>query len=652
MKNKTRKYFQLSILVLIIIALIRPLLDSSYHPDFEAYCPLGGISAIMSKLNLGSSSCQMGEVQMFLGISLIVGAIFFGKLFCSYICPIGTVMEWLGRLGDKLKIRFTIPEVIDRPLRILKYLLLFATIYFTMISSELFCKEFDPYLATVTGFGNGDIVLTYAIITLAIVVLGSLFTKMFWCKYLCPLGAIGNIFSNAIPAIVIIVLYFIANALGANLGLVWLLGGIIGISMLSEVIFKRSLFFPLFKVSRESSTCPTCAKCDDDCPQGIEVSSFNSVNHVDCNLCSDCVYACPVKQTLSLNKKPAKFAKFIAPASTIILIAVGLLASTFYELTTLSERWGNFNKLDNVAVYHQEGLTSVKCYGSATSFKNQIGRIKGIVGLDAYATSHTVDIYYDPKILKEIDVKKSIFKPVKQKIRSTIKDKVDSLSILEIGINNFFDKNDYTNIVYALRKNKAVYGFETMFGEPIEAKIYFNANKTTPQEIIKAIETDEIELRMRDGSTLKREIDFEVENNGKVIGKVSTNNYLKNMFVKYDKAFNKYKKLSKNKLKVLIFPMPEAGRSSYYRMLNYLTSHLSGNKGIVRFATRFTNVPTAYVYFNEEKANLNNVIKTISADTLSVHYSKGVIKKMKNPFKLKPEGIVKLATEITIDTNN
>ncbi len=651
MKNKTRKYFQFSILALIIIAILRPFLDSSYHPDFEAYCPLGGISAIMSKFNLGSSSCQMGEVQMFLGISLIVGAIFFGKLFCSYICPIGTVMEWLGRLGDKLKIRFTIPEFIDRPLRVLKYLLLFATIYFTMQSSELFCKEFDPYLATVTGFGNGDIVLTYAIITLAIVIIGSLFTKMFWCKYMCPLGAIGNIFSNTIPVVGIIALYFIANSLGANLNLVWLLGGIVGISMLSEIIFKRTFFFPLFKVSRESSSCPTCAKCDDDCPQGIEVSAYDAVNHVDCNLCTDCVYACPVKQTLSVNKKPTKFAKYIAPASTLILIAVGLVASTFYELTTLSERWGNYNKLDNVAVYHQEGLTSVKCFGSATSFKNQIGRLKGIVGLDAYATSHTVDIYYDPKVLTELDVKKSIFKPVKQKIRSTAKNNIDSLSILDIGINNFFDKNDYTNIVYALRKDKSVYGFETMFGEPIEAKIYFDATKTNPKEIIKAIETDEIELRMRDGSTLKRELDFEVENEGRIIGKVSKNEYLKDMFVKYDKAFNKYKKIDPKNLKVLIFPMKEAGRSSYYRSLNYLTSHLSGNRGIVRFATRFTDTPTAFVYFNEEKTTPEEVKKAIASDTLNVHYSKGVIKKMKNPFKVKPEGIIKSALDVHIDKN-
>ena len=125
MKNKLRLSMQLSIVAMILYGIIRPLVDSSYRPDFESYCPLGGLSSLMSKLNLGSSSCQMGEVQMMLGIALIIGAIFFGKLFCSFLRPIGTFMEWLGRIGDKFNLRFSIPEFLDRPFRLMKYALLY-----------------------------------------------------------------------------------------------------------------------------------------------------------------------------------------------------------------------------------------------------------------------------------------------------------------------------------------------------------------------------------------------------------------------------------------------------------------------------------------------------------------------------------------------
>ena len=646
MRNKLRLSIQLSIIAMILYAIIRPLIDSSYHPDFEAYCPLGGIGALMSKFNLGSSSCQMGEVQMMLGIALVVGAIIFGKLFCSYICPIGTFMEWLGRIGDKFKIRFSIPEYLDRPLRLLKYALLYYTIYVTMNASELFCKEYDPYLASVTFFKNPDLVWYYGLITIAIVILGSIFTKMFWCKYLCPLGAIGNIFSNAIVIVVPIVLYFVANLFGAELGLEWLLGGVILFAALSEVIFKRNFFFPLFKITRDDSSCPTCIKCDDDCPQGIEVSTYDAVNHVDCTLCTDCVYACPVKQTLTVNKTPTKYGKYIAPVGTLVLIAAGLIASTFYEFTTLSERWGGFEKVQNVQVFHKEGLTSVKCFGSASAFKTQIERVKGIVGLDAYAASHTVDIYYDPSVISELEVKKAIFTPAKQKVRVIPKEGVDSLSIVQFGINNFFDKNDFTNITYALRKGKGVYGFQTIFGEPVETNIYYDANKISQSEIVDLIESEEVELPLRDGSKLIREIDFEVAGEGKDLGKISILDYEKSMFKAYDRKFNKYSKQNIDSLKVLIYPMPEAGKSSLYRMLSYLTSHLSNWDGIVRLSTRYDTLPQAYVYFNENITPLDTVKAALSMDKLKVHFRGGKIKIVDNPFKSKPEGIVKDAKDI------
>ena len=646
MKNKLRLSMQLSIVAMILYGIIRPLVDSSYRPDFESFCPLGGLSSLMSKLNLGSSSCQMGEVQMMLGLALIIGAIFFGKLFCSFLCPIGTFMEWLGRIGDKFNLRFSIPEFLDRPFRLMKYALLYYTIYITMNASELFCKEYDPYLAGVTFFQNGDVVWYYAIATIIIVVLGSLFTKMFWCRYICPLGAIGNIFSNVGVVVIGAVLYFVANLLGAELGLAWLLGIVIGLAAVSEIIFKRSFLFPLFKITREESTCPTCIKCDTDCPQGIEVSSYDAINHSDCTMCGDCVYACPVKQTLTVNKMPTKYGKFIAPVATLVLIAAGLIASSFYEFTTLSERWGGFEKLDNVEVYHQKGLTSVKCYGSASSFKSQMQRIKGVVGIDAYATSHSVDVYYNPNVLSELDVKKSIFKPAKQKIRSLTKSGIDSISIVEIGIDNFFDKVDFTNLAYALRKRKSIFGFETIFGEPVETKIFYDGDKITPNEIVKLITVKELELKMRDGSTTIKELDFEVNQDVKELDKISVLEYQKSMFQGYDKKFNRYSKQNIDSLSVLVYPMKEAAIGSLYGKLSYLTSHLSGWKGIHRLSTKYDEVPTAYVYFNEDVTPLDTVKAVLSMEKMKVHFRGGEIKLVNNPFKSKPDGIVKKATEL------
>jgi uncharacterized protein YceH (UPF0502 family) len=59
--------------------------------------------------------------------------------------------------------------------------------------------------------------------------------------------------------------------------------------------------------------------------------------------------------------------KFLAPIATVVLIILSLAASANFELTTISERWGKFDQIEDVAMYEQTGLKNVKCYGSAMS---------------------------------------------------------------------------------------------------------------------------------------------------------------------------------------------------------------------------------------------------------------------------------------------
>jgi len=345
-------------------------------------------------------------------------------------------------------------------------------------------------------------------------------------------------------------------------------------------------------------------------------------------------------------KKNARVSRWIAPVATVFLIVVGLTAASFYEFETLSERWGDFNKIKNIQVYEQTGLKNVKCYGSSVSFKKQIERIKGIYGLDTYASSHTVKIYYNPKEITPEQIKRDIFKPVKQKVRRLRKNGPDSLSVLEVGIGNFFDNVDYVNLAYSFMKDKGIYGFETMFGEPVQAKVYYDAYKTTPTKIKERIEAPEVEIRLRDGSTTKREMEFEVVGAMKVLGKISSEEYEKRMFREYDRKFNGYSKYKPTELKVFVYPMPEAASSSLYRMLGYLTSHLSNWKGIVRLATRYEKMPEAYVFFVPAKISVEEVKKALSSKALKVHFSNGETKSVKNPFRSKPEGRVLSMTEL------
>jgi len=181
--------------------------------------------------------------------------------------------------------------------------------------------------------------------------------------------------------------------------------------ILNELGFMKSFMLPIPKIKRNSEKCSDCNLCDSKCPQGIKISQMPVVNHVDCNLCTDCVYHCPLKNVLTVNKK--KNLKYLAPVALVILIALSFTAASFYELTTISVKWGKSQGTN--AVYKQSGLKNVKCFGSSMALKGTLENIDGIYGLDTYAKSHTVKVYYDPAVISEKKVKASLFIPQKSK---------------------------------------------------------------------------------------------------------------------------------------------------------------------------------------------------------------------------------------------
>ncbi len=649
MKNKIRLIFQFIILGLIGYVAVRPLFDSAYVADFEAYCPFGGLASLGSKLNQGTMSCTMSEVQLMLGIGLIVGVIIIGKLFCSYLCPIGTVSEWLGRFGEKLKVRINMPRLLDRPMRALKYVLLFITLYLTMTTSELFCKEYDPYFASANLFDNVDITMWFAITALAIAILGSIFFRLFWCKYLCPLGAVSNIFLNIIPAAVIILLFVVINALGAEISYVWLIGALVLLGLLTEVGFMRSFLMPYPKITRDEDKCTDCGLCDAKCPQGIKISEYKEVTHIDCNLCTDCVYHCPLKNTLTVGKK--KNFKYLAPIAVTILILLSLGASTQIEFNTISERWDNYNPNGDYAEYKQTGLKNVKCYGSSMSLKNTLDKIEGIHGLDTYASSHTVVIYYDPKVISEKKVKESLFTPTKIQVHIPKPGTVDSIAEWQVGIYGLFDLYDFNNLFYSLRDNAAVYGFETHYGEPVLTSIFYDPSKTNVDEMIAQIEREEVTAKKPTGNE-DIELDFNVDGKGTVKDYLQLSEYRQRIFRIYDREFNDYQEYKPEELAVLSFPMPEAGAAPMRRYFGSLTSHLSADDGVVRMSTRWTDKPTAYIFFVKEKTTVEKIKAALVKPMLTVFISDTETKDIKNPFKIKPDGEVTNATDLKIDMDD
>jgi polyferredoxin len=644
-RNPIRVAFQLLILALIGYVAVRPLFGGGYVADFEKYCPFGGLSSLASKWNMGTMSCTMNEIQVLLGVGLLVGVVLVGKLFCSYLCPIGSITEWLGLLGQKWKIRREMPDKVDRPLRLLKYALLFVTIYFTMTSSELFCKEYDPYFAVATLFKNSDIVLLYAVTATILAVVGAIVFRLFWCKYLCPLGALSNIFLNIIPVAVLILLYVAANLLGAELGLVWLLAGLVVIGALTEVTWLSSFFLPIAKITRLAGECTDCGICDQKCPQGIQISKYETVTHTDCNLCTDCVYACPLKNALTISKKNKVSVKYLAPVATVLLVALSLGASRNFEFTTVEERWGGFDSVSTMRTFEMSGLKNVKCYGSAMSVKQKLATVHGIYGLDAYASSHTVRVYFNPSEISEAGVRSSLFTPTKMKVRELKPKQVDSLAVMEVGINKMFDLIDYNNLVYALRQDPAVYGFETRYGEPVMATIFYDPAKTDRAKIRERIEADEITVKKPAGEE-KLTLQFSCEGEGVDQGYLDIPSYRKRIFRPYDREFNGYENYTPSQLSVWVFDMPEADAAPLRRYLGSLSSHLSADSGVVRLSTRYVDVPTGLVFFDPQKTDAGKISAALTNPTMTVFRTETTTESFDNPFHLPAAGKVMRGEEI------
>jgi polyferredoxin len=196
---------------------------------------------------------------MFLLIAFLAMSFLLRKAFCSWLCPVGTISEYLWRVGRKLFRRnFHLPRALDIGLRGLKYLLLgfFAWAVTSMTAEGLAGFMNSPYgvIADVKMLNFFRHIGQTGAIVIGVLVVASLFIQNFWCRYLCPYGAL------------------------------------LGVA---------SLFSPA-RIRRNSETCIDCAKCMKACPAALPVDKLLAIKSAECTGCLECVAACPAKDTLSL----------------------------------------------------------------------------------------------------------------------------------------------------------------------------------------------------------------------------------------------------------------------------------------------------------------------------------------------------------------
>ncbi len=228
------------------------------NASLHAICPFGGVVTLYQLATLGTFVQKIHAASVILMVLVFILAILFGPVFCGWICPLGSIQEWIGRIGKKIfkkKYNNFLPEKLDSVLRYLRYVVLILVVYLTAKSGVLVFSSYDPYHALFNFWSSETAVLS--IVILAITLLLSLFVERPWCKYACPYGAL--------------------------LGL--------------------SNIFRIFKITRSKSTCINCKKCDKSCPMNIKVSEKNKGSDHQCISCYECTseVSCPVADTVSLQ---------------------------------------------------------------------------------------------------------------------------------------------------------------------------------------------------------------------------------------------------------------------------------------------------------------------------------------------------------------
>ena len=256
--------------------------EAAPPPGIEGWLPIAGLMNLKYFL-LTWRVPAIHPAAMILLVTFLAISFLFRKAFCSWLCPVGTLSEYLWLLGKKIFRRnFRIWRWIDIPLRGLKYFLLG---FFVWAISSMSAEAIASFMRSDYGIVAGVKMLNFfrfigeaGLIVLGILVLASVFVQNFWCRYLCPYGA--------------------------------LLG-------------FASLLSPI-RIRREPEPCIDCAKCAKVCPSNLPVDKLVTIKSAECTGCLECVAICPAEGALHLvfpkiSTPPKRIPSWVLAAGVAVL---------------------------------------------------------------------------------------------------------------------------------------------------------------------------------------------------------------------------------------------------------------------------------------------------------------------------------------------
>ncbi len=197
-----------------------------------------------------------------LSLVIIVGTLLLGRFFCSWICPMGILNQWISHLFNKRRPVDDYRTNAYRPIFRIKYYILTLLIVLALFGS-LQTGLFDPISLITRSFvisafpalhySGGELYIRQPVFSgglfIAVIFITILFANRFisrfWCRVLCPLGALLGILSS------------------------------------------RSLV----RIRRDVEKCTDCQKCLRYCHGGCDPHAELRIS--ECHACMNCIEDCP-----------------------------------------------------------------------------------------------------------------------------------------------------------------------------------------------------------------------------------------------------------------------------------------------------------------------------------------------------------------------
>ena len=312
------------------------------------------IKSIYTTLLGGTFNTAAMTGQIVLVVSMLLITAIMGRFFCGFLCSFGTMGDFFWYLGTKLKLkRPKIGTRADRILKKTKYVLLAGIVVFIWtLGLSIFDGTDNPWtvfgmLLNLNGWTDVTVLLSIGMLLLLLIITGSFYVERFFCRYLCPLGAVFAIVSK----------------------------------------------FRLFKIRKPRRNCGSCRACTKRCSMGISLYKTNMVKSAECIDCMNCVEICP-RNNVSANPKPA-FAAAVAVMSLAGMYYVGNIAGTASAKRQIAAVSASLSSIEsaNLGPY-TDGTYSGSAEGYRGPTNVSVTVLKGyITGIDVVSTKDDPEFF-------------------------------------------------------------------------------------------------------------------------------------------------------------------------------------------------------------------------------------------------------------------